>query len=219
MDGPISERLTTSEFLEALTVTLANARLEGDPYKELAEKHLGHFETILGRIALQRRETQSAISVAQSELEVLENKTEGLLLKSADEIWEQLGQPDYDPIYNILFPATAPNTRELRVIAGRLLLMAQLLKNDIHPRIDAVQARRIAAEFDELAQQLHDKLDGLSKHLTAQNVLNELEAAVACGGLLELGALRRALRNLGLDDSRIKSVVPPPVSSRRFATR
>lgn len=215
MDGPASERLTTPEFIEALTTTLANARDEGEPYQSLAEKHLGPLEAILQKIAHERYLNHSAIGIAHNDLNTLERKTEFLISKYAIEIWEQLGSPDFDPIYNILFPSSAPESQSFQAQAERLTLVAELLKNRLHPRIDAAHAECAATEMLAFAAQFNENIFVLSKHQTREKVLDALEASVARTGLLELGSLRRALRSLGLDDTRIKSVVPPPVSSRR----
>jgi hypothetical protein len=215
MDGPSSERLTTPEFIEALTTTLANARNEGDPYKSLAEKHLGALETILKKITHERDLNTSALGLAKADLEKIERKTESLLFKHATEIWENLGCPDYDPIYNILFPSSAPKSESFAAQAEQLSVIAELLKSRIHSQIDPAQAERAANEMLEIAEEFQTLLSVFSKHTTRERVLATLEASVARTGLLELSSLRRALRNLGLDDTRIKSVVPPPVPSSR----
>jgi len=215
MDGPQSERLTTPEFIEALTTTLANARHEGDPYKSLAEKHLGTLETILKKIAHERDLNTSGLAITQGNLERLERKAESLIHKHATEIWESLGSPDYDPVYNILFPSSAPKFESFAAQAEQLTIIAELLNNRIHPQIDPNLAERAEKEMLALADEFHELLGVFLKHTTRERVLASLEASVARTGLLELSSLRRALRGLGLDDSRIKSVVPPPVPSSR----
>jgi hypothetical protein len=215
MDGPASERLTTPEFIEALKTTLANARDEGEPYQSLAEKHLAALEVILNQITHERALTISAIERTSSDLGLLERRCDVLMHKHASEIWEGLGCPDYDPIYNILFPSSLPDPESHDGFAGRLSLVAELLKNHVHPRIDVAQAEVAAAELEAIATQFDQISYVLRKHQMRARVLDGLEASVARTGLLELSSLRRALRSLGLDDTRIKSVVPPPVSSRR----
>lgn len=220
MDGPVSERLTTTEFIEALTTTLANARHEGDPYKSLAEKHLGPLEAILRKIEQEQVLNTSAIAATHNDLTALERKTEYFIPKLATEIWEKLGSPDYDPIYNILFPSSAPQPGSFAAQAEQLSLVAELLKSRVHPGIDLAQADIAASEMLAFAEQFHEKLFILSKHQTRERELEALKASVARTGLLELGSLRRALRSLGLDDTHIRSVVPPPIpSSRNFGNR
>lgn len=215
MDGPASERLTTPEFIEALKTTLANARDEGEPYRSLAEKHLAALEVILEKITRERAVAVAAIERTSSDLGVLERRSDVLMHKHATDIWEKLGCPDYDPIYNILFPSTVPDADSHEGFAGRLSLVAELLKNRVHPHIDVAQADVAERELETIAAQIHQISSVLRKDQMRVRVLDALEASVARTGLLELSSLRRALRSLGLDDTRIKSVVPPPVSSRR----
>lgn len=215
MDGPASERLTTPEFIEALRTTLANARDAGEPYQNLAEKHLGALEVILQNITQERSLVASAIERTSSDLGVVERRCDMLMNTHATDIWESLGCPDYDPIYNILFPSSVPDPVSPDGVAGRLLVVAELLKHRVHPKIDAAQANLAASELAAIASQIYKVLSVLREHQMRARVLDELEASVARTGLLELSSLRRALRSLGLDDTRVKSVVPPPVSSRR----
>ena len=218
MDGPQSERLTTPEFIEALTTTLANARSEGEPYQSLAEKHLGPLEKILHKIADERREIIATILRLQSNLEELERQTNVAVQNYADRIWEMLGCPDYDPLYNILFPPSSPKPQTFQTNADELSLLAELLKSHVHPGIEPAQANMIANELEAFVTQYDELLYPFSQQKSRQSTLDALEASVARAGLLELSALRRALRALGLDDSRIKSVVPPPVPSSRGLT-
>jgi hypothetical protein len=105
MDEPASERITTQEIIDAITTTLANARAEGEPYQSKAEEHLAAFEAILLRIGIESRHAGDSIKRENSELTLLDQKATTLIDAHADDIWARLGCPDYDPIYNILFPS------------------------------------------------------------------------------------------------------------------
>jgi len=219
MDEPASERITTAELVDTLMTTLANARLEGEPYKSQAEEQLGPIEVILARIVLDRHDVETALKREQTALEQLASRTETLFHAHADNVWEKLGCPDYDPIYNILFPSTPLEAGAHRGQAERLSLVADLLNGGIHPKIDRVQAAAIANELRGLAAEYHERLYGLFKHQNRKNALDTFEASVARIGLLELGTLRRALRSMGVDDTRIKSVVLAPLSTRRISIK
>lgn len=225
MDGPQSERITTPELVESITTTLANARIEGDPYKSKAEAHLGPIEAILLRIAHERSDNQAALKREETELEELVRKADAFLEQHADDLWARLGCPDYDPIYNILFPSVSAShelprfSNPFQGQAQHLSLLADLLSHGIHPKIERAHAGHVAQEMRALAAEFQEHLYALSKHETRKTALDSFEAAVARIGLLELTTLRRTLRSLGLDDLRIKSVVPAPVSSRRFGPK
>lgn len=221
MDGPTSERITTPEIVEAITTTLANARMEGDPYKCKAEEHLGPIEAILLRIGLDQIEVQADLKREETALEDLIRKSDALLENHADELWNRLGCPDYDPIYNILFPSASTTHQMLRSThpfqarAEHLSLIADVLSNGMHPKIERAHALLVAEEMRSLATEIHERLHALAKCKFRKTALDAFEDSAARIGLLELGTLRRALRNLGLDDTRIKSVVLPPISIRR----
>lgn len=216
MEGPFSERVTIPELVDAITTTLAHARAEGEPYKKEAEALLGPIETILQRIALERHDIDIALQHERTILEHLEEQAEAGLHAHADKVWEHLGCPDYDPIYTVLFPSRSPEPHAFEAHAERLSLVADLLSSGIHPKIDRICGSRVAQEIRMMAEEFRAHLLILSKYQTRQTSLNALEASVARIGLLELGTLRRTLRTLGLDDTRIKYVVPAPVSSRRI---
>lgn len=215
MDGPFSERVTVPELVDTITTTLAHARAEGDPYKREAEALLGPIETILQRIALERHDLDVATQHERTILEQLEDQAEAELHAHADKIWEHLGCPDYDPIYTVLFPSRSPGPHAFEAQAEQLSLAADLLSSGIHPKIDRIRGAQVAQEIRMMAERFRAHLLALSKYQARQTSLNALEASVARIGLLELSTLRRTLRSMGLDDTRIKFVVPAPVSSRR----
>jgi hypothetical protein len=215
MDMSASERITIPEMIDAITTTLANARLEGEPYKSKAEEHLAPIEAILARIGLDKRDVDSATRGIEAENKDLDRRAEALVLEHTDEIWTQLGCPDYDPIYNILFPYTAFDNIQIRAKAERLSLLADLLSSNVHPKIDRVYAARAALEIRSVASDYQKNIYFLSQHEFKMNALQAFEASVARVGLLELGTLRKSFRGMGIDDSLVKSIVPPPMSTRR----
>lgn len=219
MDGFASERITTQEMIEALTMTLANARTEGEPYQSKAEVHLGPIEAILLHIGIERRNGDEALQHEQTKLEHLDQKAETIVDKRANEIWELIGCPDYDPIYSILFPSAAQDGATIQSKAERLSVVADLLSNAMHPKIESAHATLVAQEFRSLYNAYQDHFAEISKRQLRKKSLDDFEASVACIGLLALGTLRRTLRTMGVEDLDIQTVVPPPVSSRRIAPR
>lgn len=219
MDEFSSDRITTPEMLEAIMTTLSNARTEGEPYKSPTEEHLGPIEAIVLHVARERHGVDAALKRQDSETEKFERQIETAIHGHADFIWDQLGCPDYDPIFNILFPASEPRDTAQRERAERLLVMSDMLHSGIHPKIDRTIANRIAEEIRTLAECYNEHMYARSKHQIRKSALDALEASVARIGLLQLSTLRRALRASGIDDTHIRNVVPAPVSSRRFPTR
>jgi hypothetical protein len=227
MDESSSDRITTPEMLEAILTTLSNARAEGEPYSGPTEEHLGPIEAIVLHIARERHDVDTALKREETEMDKFDRQIEASIHGHADLIWDQLGCPDYDPIFNILFPPAVPPSaapsahmdNAHRERAERLLVMADMLNCGLHPKIDRAVASRIAQEIRALADRYNEHAYARSKHQIRKNALNALEASVARIGLLQLGTLRRALRAVGVDDTHIRTVVPAPVSSRRFPTR
>jgi hypothetical protein len=214
MDGPNSERITTREIIDAITSTLANARTEGEPYQSKTEEHLGAMEAILLRIHLEMHDVKDALKQKDDELERLDNDTELVVQTHADEIWTQLGCPDYDPIYTILFPSTTQKESTFQAKAEHLSVVADILSSGMHPKIDRVYAAITARTIREFVATYHELLANRYKLQVRKTSLEAFEASVARIGLLELGKLRRTLRSMGLDDTDIKSVVLPPASIR-----
>jgi hypothetical protein len=219
MDSPASDRITISEMIEAITTTLANARLEGEPCKSKAEELLAPIEAILKQIRLDKDDIDLAIRSVEAEIKNLDRRAEVLLSVHADEIWDRLGSPDYDPIYSVLFPHTTFDSVDTRVKAARLSLVADLLSSNVHPRIDRVYAARAALEIRSMATHYQEHNYLLSKHEFKKNAIEAFEASVARVGLLELGTLRKSLRGMGVGDSLVKSIVPPPMSVRRGGSK
>ncbi|MBK9264398.1 MAG: hypothetical protein IPM54_31940 [Polyangiaceae bacterium] len=219
MDDPTSERITTAEMIEAITMALANARFEGDPCKCKAEEHLAPIEAILQRIARDKKDVERALAREEKALENLDRQAEALVQSHGEEIWRLLGCPDYDPIYNILFPSAATVEAEARAKIERLSLIADLLSNHVHPKIDRAYATSANLEFQTIVEDYQERIYLLSKHQFKKSALDAFEASVARIGLLELGTLRRHLRGMGIDDSLVMTIVPPPVSSRRMGPK
>ncbi len=219
MDESSSDRITTPEMLEAIMTTLSNARTEGEPYQSQAEQHLGPIEAIIFHIARERHDVDTALKLENDELDQCDEQIDTAIHSYADEIWDQLGCPDYDPIFNILFPQSAAKVTIHREGAQRLFVLADMLEKGIHPQIDRTLASRIAQEIRTLGTRYQEHEYAHSKHQFRKSALDTLEASVARIGLLQLGTLRRTLRANGIDDTQIRAVVPAPVSSRRFPTR
>lgn len=219
MDESSIDRITTPEMLEAIMTTLSNARSEGEPYESQAEQHLGPIEAIILHIGRERRDIEASLKLENDELDLCDRQIDAAIHNYADEIWEQLGCPDYDPIFNILFPQSAAKVTAHREGAQRLFVLADMLEKGIHPRIDRTIGARIAQEIRTIGTRYQEHEYTHSKHQFRKSALDTLEASVARIGLLQLGTLRRTLRANGIDDTHIRSLVPAPVSSRRFPTR
>jgi hypothetical protein len=68
MDDPASKRITTQEIIDAISTTLANAPIKGDPNQSKADEHIGPIPAILVRIGLDIRNAKDALKRKKYEL-------------------------------------------------------------------------------------------------------------------------------------------------------
>jgi hypothetical protein len=201
------ERVSVAAMVEVVTTALANARSQGEPWQAKAEEHLGALEVLFQAIAAERARAVRGLEEGRAAIEAIDERTTDALEAMASRIWKGLGSPALDHVYTLLFP-DADRTEGKPERPEHLELLADLLESGVHARIDAGLAQRSAAELRGLAAQYRASVESVARLEKRRTLLDELERATARSGLVEVGNLRKRLREMGVDENTIFELAP-----------
>ncbi len=126
----------------------------------------------------------------------------------ADEIWNELGRPQNDPYFDMLFPGGTgfyvdgnPNEQP-----AQMELLAELLDANLHPRL--ANAPALAASVRAEAAKLEAATEAARKPAARVELYDRMLTAIARSAQVELSKLKRFWKAEGLSESDIHSVIP-----------
>ena len=198
------------DIIADIKATYAKARAKGGIIQPIAEEKLGPTVELLtfteGRL-LKAREEYGPLHAA---LEVMDEESDLLLKKTADDIWNAIGRPASDPAYEILFPGGvsyyADGSDEDQ--PNRMELLAELLESGVHARLDKELAQHSAASIRSQANKYRELLDNLRMPKARVALLEKVWMAIARSAQTELVRLKRRYKSEGLSEAEIHSVIP-----------
>jgi len=142
-------------------------------------------------------------------VDVADEASDHTIKSNADFIWNELGRPANDPVYELLFPggtgfyadADADEQPDM------MLLLAELLESNIHPKLAANVAPKVAAIRDA-ADKLASAVEAVRKPRAKVRLYDRMLTAIARTAHFELAKLKRFWKSEGLSETDIHSVIP-----------
>lgn len=198
------------EIIADVTATRENAKLRGSPWDDLAGQFL---DDVLGMT----RRVNAALASATEEHERAD-KVLALAVREAHlqvggyyyELWQALRRPAYDLHLRLMFPEGAKSCTDCPVEdqSDRMLLLATLLAEHTHPRLDPARCDTIADELRRLAARLRAaRADTMAPRSRVEHYA-ALIRPVAIVAHTKLSALKKALLAHGFRQTEIHEVIP-----------
>jgi hypothetical protein len=210
MGEVIRKNAATVDILAYARTTLNNAKQRGGDVQRLAEEKLAPTlllaEDVTGRMQTASTEAAPLIAALDAENDVCDD----LLARVQDDVWNLVGRPASDPALDVIFPGGIGYYAEGEVNSqpARMLLLAELIRASIHPRIPAERATAFAAEITEGANRLRAKAEAAATARDRANLLKRMQTALARTTQLQLAALKRLYKAHGLSEADIHRVIP-----------
>lgn len=139
------------------------------------------------------------------------NQTADDLVKRVfDEVWNDIGRPHSDPLFDLLFPegSSVYTDGDVDEQPMLMLLLAELLEANLHPKLTAAAAAEKAGRIRAAAAEL-DAAVQAAKAPTAKVVLYEkVQGAVARSAQVALANLKRFLKSDGMSEADVHLVIP-----------
>jgi len=198
------------ELVDTIRLTLAVARTRGGAWQKLAEERLSPIDKIITKIEGAQSTLEKTLEPLEAEVDAIDKKADHLISETADEIWNRLGRPRFDPIYSLLFPEGISTYTDVEdeEQPDYMHLLADLLQSGIHPRLDGEYAKTAASAIEAMADQYRTALHAAIPHRIRGKLLEKTRATVARNGQAQLAQLKRLYRAEGFDDAQIAQVIP-----------
>src|SRR5262245_32985264 len=181
MGEVIRKGAAVDDIVADVRTTLGRAEARGEPWRAPAEERLGPTVALLETVEAKLRDCMAVLARLVESIEVQDDSADVLLGKVADDIWNQLGRPSFDPHLSILFPGGIAYYADGRHEdqPDRMDLLVELLEAGIHPklpkRLAEENARKVAAE----AEAYRAKVEAARAPKARVELLRQVKAAVA----------------------------------------
>jgi len=146
-----------------------------------------------------------------------------LLGRVADDVWNAIGRPANDVIYEILYPEGVATYAEgdVNQQPDRMDLLAELLVANLHSKLPADRAAAFAAEITASSTALRALVDAARPLVTRVELAVKMRSAVARSIAVSLAALKRQWKADGISEADIHAIIPdrprpkkaPPVAT------
>ncbi|MBK9263276.1 MAG: hypothetical protein IPM54_26170 [Polyangiaceae bacterium] len=197
-------------IIEDGETTLTKASARGGKWKELAEDRLGTVMGLAGNVAAQLKDAQQVLAPLVADVDTSNIRSDKVLGKTYDVIWNEIGRPGYDAALSVLFPDgiayyAQGDTDEQ---PDRMDILVQLLQAGLHPKLSKPTADACAAEVASEANALRNAVDAVRKPAAKVKVLSRVRTALARVVHTELSNLKRLYKVSGFSEAEIHTVIP-----------
>jgi hypothetical protein len=136
---------------------------------------------------------------------------------AADEIWNVQGRPASDATYSMLFPGGIRAYVDAPVDESpyMLELLAELLGVTIHPKLTAEKRAQWQASILEAVPPLRAAVEARAPAAARVALLGRVHASLARVGQMQLAALKRDYKNMGMTETQIHQIIPDATRARR----
>lgn len=213
MGEVISKKAARDRIIEDVQSTVdaakARAAVPGGEVWAVAEPRLS------GVLALYRT-TRGKWETARAEfaplaaaLDVANEAADDVVRAQSDLIWNELGRPANDPVFELLFPGGSGFYADASVEdqPQMMALLAELLESNLSAKLAANVAPKVAAIRDAAAR-LSAAVDAARKPRATVKLYDRMLTAVARSAQLELARLKRYWKSEGLSEADIHTVIP-----------
>ena len=204
----INKKAAADDIAKDCRDTLAAAAARGGQVQTLAEQYLKPSMQVFEMLAQRLQAAEQVLAPLLAAQDAIDDSTDAMLGRLADELWNDVGRPASDPIYSLLFPegvgfyTDGPDAEQ----PARMELLAELLEALEQNRWDLKATAQVLAISRPSLYMLLERFPQLRamRNLTAEQLA---QCYRDCGGNLDAmatllhisqGALRRRLRELQL---------------------
>lgn len=210
MGEVIRKDAAVADIIADVRTTLTNANARGGDWQSSAQERLGGIVTLADGVEARLKSGRDEVAPLLAALEVEDVSADKLLGRISDDIWNIVGRPGSDPALDILFPGgisyyAAGATDEQPI---RMSLLAELLENGIHPRLDAAKAAAFAEEIRQSAARLEERVDAARPAQARVRLAERMLAAIARSGQVALSRLKAQWKADGKTEAEIHAVIP-----------
>lgn len=179
-------------------------------WRDLAEDRLAPVIKLTAAIEAQLHETQQIATPLLAALDAEDGRSDLVIGKSSDEIWNAVGRPASDPSLEIIFPGGNAFYVDGDVTEqpDRMDLLVELLAAGVHPKLPADTASAVANDVRDAAASLRAAVDAARGPRTKLKLLERVKEAVGRSAAIELSHFKRILKAQGFSEAEIHSVIP-----------
>lgn len=206
----INKKAAADDIAQDCRDTLTAATARGGQAKTLAEQYLQASLQVFDMLEKRLRTAEQTLFPLLAELDAVDDGTDAMLGRLADEIWNDVGRPASDPLYSLLFPdgvgfyTDGPDAEQ----PTRMELLAELLEANLHPKLDPKKTKAQAKQVRDAAKALRTAVDKTVTPRTDAATLGRARTAVARSLQLSLANLKRHYRAQGLSERDIHAMIP-----------
>ena len=210
MGNVISSRAAAANIEADVHESYLKAVAKGGKWQELAADQLAPTVLFVDTVGLQASDARKValpLTLAQEAAQERANKVIG---KVADDVWNAVGRPGHDPALDILFPGGTSFYVDGDVARqpGRIALLIELLKADLHPKLPATVAQACVDMLKTEADTLQQAVQAAEGPRTKVILMDRVRQAVARSAALQLAAFKRMLKAAGFTEAEIHTVIP-----------
>jgi len=175
----------------------------------VAEGRLASVISLWDATWLKATAARAELAPLAAAVEVADDAADHTIKSNADLIWNELGRPANDPVYELLFPGGAGFYADSEVSEqpDMMLLLAELLESNLHSTLTATVASKIDAIRDA-ANTLSAAVEAMRKPRAKARLYDRMLTAIARAAHFELAKLKRYWLSEGLSEADIHSVIP-----------
>ncbi len=206
----IRKGAATDDVLSDVEKTLRNARARGGTWQSAAEEKLGTVERLAALVTTRLNAAEHEYEPLKAALDAEDDVADDFLGGVSDDIWNKVGRPGSDPVLSIMFPTgisyyTDGSDEEQ---PERMDLLAELLGQGLHPRLDAATSATHAASVRSAAERYRHKVDALRGPAARVRLLSAMKTAIGRYAQTELANLKRRYKSDSHSEADIHTVIP-----------
>jgi hypothetical protein len=212
MGEVIHKKAARERIIEDTRTTLARAAAKaivasGGPWGAAAPR-IGPIVALWDTTTVKRDAARAELAPLAATASATNDAVDDRIKALADEIWNEIGRPQNDPYFDMLFPGGTgfyvdgnPNEQP-----AQMELLAELLDAKLHPRLTNAPAQ--AAVVRAEAAKLEAATEATRKPAARVELYDRMLTAIARSAQVELSKLKRFWKAEGLSESDIHSVIP-----------
>lgn len=212
----IKNGAATSKVVGDVRATLARANARGT-------EMLGDAQRYLEAVDVRARELDEAIETtgadivhARAELKEMDLRSNDLIGRVRDQLWNQIGRPAHDPVFGESFPGGTQ--KHVKVIprrkAASLELLASMLETHRHRLIDDALLAEVTAELREQAHRMREVWERYDPMLTKLDLLRAQRTSNGRRAQRKLAALKKFWQGEGVSEHDIHVMIPNRKAAR-----
>jgi len=212
MGNTVSKQAARDRIMEdiATTITQADARVATGPSWGAAKTRLGPVQKVYLTIAAKRAVAATEAAPLIAAVGAKNAAADDLIKGICDLIWNEIGRPQSDALFEVLFPEGAAIYTDGPVDdqPDLMLLLAELLESNIHPALTLESSTAKAASIRFVADDLGSAVTAASVPSARVNLFDRVLTAVAKASQVELAKLKRYWKSEGISEADIHTVIP-----------